>query len=184
MESDDSVLAWAAIDFLCALLLVLYVLIAPSQKPPAIQTYGSWAITLTWPSDRHDDLDLWTQLPTGELVWFGHLTAGDAHLEHDDLATGDSGYKHGPNFERVILRGVIPGEYVVVVHVYSRDDVGKPIPATVQLWSLLGQDRLVRTQRLMMHGQGDEQTAMRVTLRGDKAFGFSRLPKDLVGMSR
>lgn len=184
MRRSDGALAWAAIDLLSCLLLVVYTLIAPPPKPAsAIRTQGTWAVTLTWPHDRYDDLDLYVQMPDGRIVFFANKDAGGAQLEHDDLGTPDTGYGARPNYERVVIRGPVDGEIVVNVHVYSRSDAGTRIPCTVTLWDLQGRDRIVRRQRLEMGGMGDEQTAFRAELTPAGARGFSRLPKQLVGLT-
>lgn len=181
-RDDDGVLAWAAIDFLCALLLIVYTLIAPPPAKPHVQTYGSYVVILTWPRASTSDLDLYVRDPAGRIVFFNSLTAGVMHLEHDDIPLdAGSGYGRGVNAERVILRGTAPGEFTVTVHVYQGS---APVRAHVVLWDLQGNDRLVTSRDLRMGVAGDEQAAFRFVLAADGSVrSVNHLPAQLVGLA-
>lgn len=175
---------WWAVDVLFGLLLAMTGLIRLAtfdQHPPAVTTYGQYAVTVTWPAVRDDDVDTYLRDPQGEIVWYGSLQVGALQLEHDDLAVGDSGYGKGqPNYERVVIRQSTAGEYVVNVHLYARRDSG-PVPLLVQLWDLRGHDRVLLSRTLNLNDQGDEQTVFRFSLnRGGDLAGTNRLPVSLL----
>ena len=173
-------LALAAIDLLLALFAISY------RQPPkplaAIKTFGTYAVVLTWPSKCDADIDLYLREPGGIVVYYNYANGSIAHLEHDDIpATVGSAYRGQENFERIVLRGVRVGEYVVNAHVYN--DYGcRPIPVAVSLWRLSGQDEKITGQRLLVRESGDEQTAFRFSLRANgDTFGINHLQRDLVG---
>ena len=99
MKSEDSALAWVAIDFLCCILLVVYTLIAPPPKPAAIETLGLYAVTIEWPAGMHSDIDLYVGAPDGEVAYYANSDARAVTLEHDDLGAPDK-----RNFERSVIR--------------------------------------------------------------------------------
>jgi hypothetical protein len=177
-------IAWAALDTLSCLLLVVYVLIAPPspQAPTRIDTYGEYAVTLSWPDQSPDDLDLFVQAPDGTVVYFANRSAAGMHLEHDDLGTAnDPGVRQ--NAERVVIRAALPGEYVANVLYYQRYAYREqPVPVQVTLWRLRGQDRRLVERRLVLARMRDERTAFRFRLdaKGELA-ATSTLPKRLAG---
>lgn len=176
-------LALAAIDLLGSLFLVALVMMAPPPNPAsAIRTQGEYAVVLTWPKKCDADLDLYVRQPDGEVVYFNHMNGSTVHLEHDDIPANGLGYQGQGNYERAVLRGLDPGEYVVNVHSYSTYSCEPPVAATVELWRLRGMDERVNTQELAMGQAGDEQTAFRFSLRKDgTTYGVNRLPRKLVG---
>lgn len=184
----------AFVDFLSNVLLLFmvffvlsFVLIRPEQSDPAIDTLGEYAVVVTWPG-RDDDVDTYLQDPAGEVAYFANASAGLMHLEHDDLGrkgdrvrVGGRAVEVGSNAERVVLRGVVPGEYVVNVHLYRKASPG-PVRVQLRLFRLRGPDRAVLTARTALASEGAEQTAFRFTLdaRG-RVTGTNRLRKQLVG---
>ena len=170
--SSDSPLAWVAIDFLCCLLLVVYTLIAPPPKPTSIDTLGQFAVEVAWPARRNDDVDTYIQDPAGNLAWYADSDVGLMHLEHDDLGKSSDVLTYGgrtsvvrANAERVVIRGIVPGEVVVNVHAYRKIDQGG-CPVTIKLYRLRGADRVLLRRTLTLSNQGQEETAFRFTLDG------------------
>jgi hypothetical protein len=165
VRRTDASLAWAALDLVSCLLLVVYTLIAPPRARTAnVVTMGAYAIILEWPRASRTDLDLYVQDPAGNVAWYGQPDAGALQLEHDDLGAGTgTSYNSGPNFERTVVRTTSPGTYAAVVHLYCEPDPG-PTTAVVELWKLGTAQRPVDVRRLTMEHQGDEQTAFRWTV--------------------
>src|SRR5262245_11204283 len=139
MSGESSPLAWVAIDFLCCLLLVVYTLIAPPRQPTSVETLGEYAIEVTWPAGRDDDVDTYVEDPAGNVVSFSNRDVALMHLDHDDLGRSSDRQRFRStvavvkrNEERVVLRGVIPGEMTVNVHAYRKAATG-PCPVDVRL---------------------------------------------------
>jgi hypothetical protein len=167
----DSPIAWVAIDFLCCLLLVVYTLIGPPPRPSSVDTLGQYAVEVTWPPGRDDDVDTYVEDPAGNIAWFNDSDVGLMHLEHDDLGTSSDLLAHGSstatvrdNRERVVMRGVLPGEVTVNVHAYRSE--GRPCPVTVKLYRLRGADSVLLTRLLTLDHEGQEVTAFRFTVDG------------------
>jgi hypothetical protein len=182
----DSPLAWVAIDFLCCLLLVVYTMIGTPQKAASIDTFGQYAVAVGWPADENDDVDTYVQDPAGNIVWFGDSDVGLMHLEHDDLGRTSDVLQHGQdvavvkdNEERVVLRGVLPGEVTVNVRAYRKVTDGT-IPVSVVLYRLRGDDRPLLRRTVQLSFQGQETTAFRFTLdRAGRLVDHNELAKSL-----
>lgn len=108
----------------------------------------------------------------GSICFFGNTNVANMHLEHDDLGTQLSGtvtlldgrkIVTSYNGERTILTSVTPGEYTVNIHLYRKKSLSS-VPVTVQLWSLRGNDAVLLTRKVILRGEGDEQTVWRFTL--------------------
>lgn len=186
--------SWTPVfDYLLALLgifLILAIVEKPHATPMRIDTLGVLAVTASWPAGSNDDVDLWVQDSQGNVAWFAQQDAGLMHLESDDLGTGISGTYTttdgrkiitSANTERTVIKGAIPGEYTVNVHMYAKNDHG-PTVVTIELWQLRGNDRVLRTVRVTLHRGGEEVTAFRFTLdAAGNASHFNTLQKRFVG---
>jgi hypothetical protein len=189
--STDSPLAWVAIDFLCCLLLVVYTMIAPPPSPASIDTFGQYAVEVTWPPERNDDVDTYVEDPAGNIVSFSDDDVGLMHLEHDDLGKSSDVLGFGgkveavrDNRERVVIRGVIPGEVTVNVHAYRLLSRGG-CPVVVKLYRLRGADQTLLERSLTLRSQGEEATAFRFTLNGNgELVDHNELSKRFVGKLR
>ncbi|MEM3097526.1 MAG: hypothetical protein QXU32_02255 [Nitrososphaerales archaeon] len=185
----------AAFDLLVCLLMI-FTILAITQKPNdkktvKIETMGMIAIQIHWPDGSYDDVDLYVRDPAGRIVYFLTKDVGLMHLENDDLGQGVTGYdpsgvKVTKRGERVIIRGAIPGEYVVNVHMYNKSNRSPELtPVTAQLWRLRGSDKMVLKRQTYLRGDGDEKTVFRFTL--DKEGNISNinyLPAQLVDSGR
>jgi hypothetical protein len=183
----------AFVDFLANLLLVFtvlfilsFVLIQPRAAPPALRTAGLYAVQIAWRGDVDDDVDMYVRDPQQNVVYFGNPNAGLLHLEHDDLgypsaasATGRF-VKPRTNEERVVLRGVEPGEFIVNVHLY-REGGTQPVRVRASLWKLIGSDKPVATAVTVLRYAGEEKTAFRFTVTpGSAITNVNRLPMSVM----
>jgi hypothetical protein len=175
--------AFAAIDFLSCL-LVVFVAVAVTSRPPQVKTYGSYAVTVTWPAGPND-VDLYVRDPAGAVCYFQNMQADDMQLEHDDLGTAATSYgSRAPNEERTVIRGTSPGQYVVSTHLYARGQGDAPIPVDVQLWDLQGDDRVLKDRTVYLTHAGDQRMPFRFTLDvNGNVTGYSEVPVNLVGPS-
>lgn len=187
MRGDGGISKIFIVDVLAALLLVLLA-VAMLESPrartaPAIETFGAYAVVINWPASRDDDVDLYVRDPAGEVVFFSRETAGIMHLERDDLGlTHDSasGVTVRFNGERVVLRGVVSGEYTVNVHAYLKRSAG-PTPVDVRVVRLLGADEVLLRRQVELLENKQELTVMRFTLdHAGELIGTSDLRADLV----
>jgi len=103
--------AFAAIDFLSCL-LVVFVAVALTSRPPQVKTYGAYAVVVTWPKG-HNDVDLFVRDPEGAVSYFAKAQADQMQLEHDDRGTAATGYTHSNRKEeRTVLRSASSGGWV------------------------------------------------------------------------
>ena len=177
------------VDFLAALVLLMFALVKlavfvePSAKA-SIETAGVYAIQVSWPGASEDDIDMWVRSPAGGIVNYNSPTADLVHLEHDDLGKLDDeeqGVKVRENRERVVLRGILPGEYVINLHAYRKTDA-TATTVLVELYALRGPDRVLSRRRLTLTREGEEETAFRFTPTADGgARAISHLPRHLLG---
>jgi hypothetical protein len=162
------------------------------EEDKKIKSFAEFMISATWPRDSDDDVDTYVEDPLGNIVSFQRKEEGLMHLDRDDLGKrsdtvrGADGtlYTVKENQEIVTIRGIIPGEYVVNMHMYLDREKDVPTPVSVKLEKLNPQVTLVTTNRLLLGNTADEKTAFRfvVDARGNVT-GTSNLPKGLARAS-
>jgi hypothetical protein len=153
-----------------------------------IRTEGIYAIAADWSDASADDIDLYVRDPAGNTAFFNSRDVGLMHLEHDDQGTlSDQAQTVSgkvvvtKNEERVVLRGIIAGEYVVNVHMYNKRDP-KPTKVRIRLVRLKGLDSEVIVKERTLPSRGVEQTAFRFTLGADEAVsGINELQRSILG---
>ena len=121
------------------LFIVSFLLINPIAKRADIEVKAEFLITVFWPDNLEDDVDIYVEDPAGNLVWFKPREPGLMHLDRDDLGkrndevvTAAGTILFPENREIVTLRGIVPDEYVVNVHCYFKVG-GDPVPVTIQI---------------------------------------------------
>ena len=180
MRRNDGPLAWASIDFLSCLLLVVLALVAPPPEPqsPSVEQEGVYLLVATWPKGLNYDVDVYVQDPSGQILFFANDDTGAMHLSRDDLGSFND---TAGNEERVTFRSVVPGEYVIALHAYRGRG---PVPVKVTLHKLRGHDGKVLSRTLRLRGQGDELTFTRFTLdKAGRVVSLSSLPKQLADVA-
>ena len=120
--------------------VLAFLLINPVAKSGAIDPKAEFLITLTWPDGRREDVDLYVEDPAANLVWFRRREAGLMHLDRDDLGRSndvievDGQRVFNPlNQEVVSVGGILPGEYVVNLHLYRA--AGAPSVPAIRMQS-------------------------------------------------
>lgn len=111
-----------------ALFVLAFIIINPPTKRNDIPAKAEYIFVIEWDSEASDDIDLWVRDPNGETVSFSRREAGTMHLEKDDLGTSNDTFTspNGDvtviriNREVITMRGIIPGTYTVMAHVYNR----------------------------------------------------------------
>lgn len=198
MKRKKTSYVWSYVDLMfnsLFLFIVLFVLTVTQLKKQttevkknALETDGLYAIVATWPEDAPDDVDLYVQDPSGKYVFYGMQMVELMHLEYDDRGdlgdqamTSSGEAKFDGNRERVVIRGGMPGEYVVNVHMYAKN-AAAPTTVKVSLYRLRGDDTEVLVKERVLKARGDEATAFRFTLAADgEMTGSNELPTTFVG---
>jgi hypothetical protein len=160
-------------DFLSCL-LVVFAAVAVTARPPQVKTYGAYAVTLSWPAGNND-VDLYVRDPAGAICYFRDTQVDQMQLEHDDLGKMATSYGRGrKHVERTALRRTMPGQYVVNTLLFSRATGTAPIAVSAELWSLQGDDRMLKARTVYLAHAGDERTPFRFTVDSSGATtGFS-----------
>lgn len=184
---SSGALAFAALDLCACLILVIYTLIAPPTKVKvvSIPTQGLYAIVQNCPTSSQNDVDLYVQDPAGKIAYFNNTTAGLMHLEQDIIPgynTVENGtkLKQGDD-ERTILRGTIPGTYVVNLHMYDGSLSPLPETCTVTLYSMRNGINVLTQQKVTLQRTGSAETAFEfvVNAKGEVT-AIQHFPRDIV----
>ena len=168
------------------LFIVSFLLINPIAKRADIEVKAEFLITVTWPDNLEDDVDTYVEDPAGNLVWFRSREPGLMHLDRDDLGkrndevvTAAGTILFPENREIVTLRGIVPGEYVVNIHMYFK--VGQePVPVTNQI-DKINPYSVVLRKTIELKSKGDEVTVARFSVKSNgDVIDVNKLPKKLV----
>lgn len=158
--------------FCCLLMLVaiLFLLKSEEEKTKMRPPNTLYEVILTWPGESEDDLDLYVQAASGHVVSFNNREGGQGSLislNHDALGKSRNNSLHqdqegkiiGFNEEVVAFRGVVEGENIVNVHVYSKKDE-EPVEATILLIKIKPFKQIVMRTKVFTQ-TGEEKTAFR-----------------------
>ena len=168
------------------LFIVSFLLINPIAKRADIEVKAEFLITVFWPDNLEDDVDIYVEDPAGNLVWFKSREPGLMHLDRDDLGkrndevvTAAGTILFPENREIVTLRGIVPGEYVVNVHCYFKVAVD-PVPVTIQI-DKINPYSIVLRETVDLANKGEEITVTRFSVNSKgEVTNINKLPKKLV----
>jgi hypothetical protein len=184
------------IAFVFCFLIALLAMNPKATKAGDIPAKAEYIITLSWPDLDPNDIDLWVQGPSGEVVFYRARESGLMHLDRDDRGnSNDTIMVNGRpivnplNQEVVTLRGLAPGEYVVNAHYFESKEVdstdpkaGQPVEVNLSVVKINPRAEVVFYGKQLLKGRGDEATLARFTIRGDGTVtGINTLAKHLVG---
>lgn len=121
------------------LFIIAFLLINPPTKKDEVPMKAEWLVIVQWPEDLTDDVDTWVQAPNGDLVGFKNKETGLLHLDRDDLGMSSDTFNvageiivNKINREVITIRGIVPGDYHVSLHMYGKKTDG-PVPVTVSV---------------------------------------------------
>ena len=183
------------------LFIIAFLLISPITKDKQIEQKAEYIITVTWPLEHWDDVDTWLQDPNGKILSFRNKEIGLMHLDRDDLGrANDTVYVVGVgnitypyNREIATIRGYMPGEYVLNVHMYRKtispnpgtiaedstttispgassergNGVSKPVTVTILVEKINPTVITIYTAQIVLERQWQEETVIRFTLDRD-----------------
>lgn len=192
-EPDFEIFSALLFNSLKAITFMFFISFAMINEPAdegKIDPKAEMIITVTWPDNDPDDVDVYVMDPAGNIVWYNQREAGLMHLERDDrgmfkdvILINDQEVTNPLNQETVAFRGLQDGEYVVnIVHYIANGTA--PLPVEVKVEKLNPTVQVVFYQTLELHGTGDEVTAVRFTLAGQEVEGVTNLPISLVELTQ
>ncbi len=167
--------------------IIAFMLISDPEEEGKVEAKAEMLITVRWPDQHPDDVDMLIEGPQGEIVWYHNRDSGLMHLDRDDRGlladslTMDGKTVMNPiNQETITVRAIQSGEYVVNL-LHYRSHYGEPLPVSVKVEKLNPEVSLVHYGKLDLGGTGDEQTAVRFRLDADgNVLGSNRLQKRLL----
>jgi len=152
------------------LFFITILFINPITKLGNVNLKAEFIITLDWKDSLPDDIDLWVQDPNGEVVSYLKKDAGWLHLDRDDqgeindkVIINNQEIIYPINREVVTLRGIIPGEYIVNVYMYSNPS-SRPVDINLTIEKVNPSLKLVYFNNSTLIKKDTEMTLARFNL--------------------
>jgi hypothetical protein len=182
-----SVMLFKALQVVAFFFFIALLSISPEAKEGKVDSKAEFIITMDWPDNHPDDLDLFVQDPIGNIAWYRHREAGFLNLDRDDRGGANdfimvNGRKiPSPIREEIVtVRGFVAGEYTVNVS-HFQATTGQPVAATVKVQKLNPTAQVIFDDKVMVDHTGDEKTAVRFKLDAEgKVLDVSTRPKSLL----
>ena len=182
-----SVMLFKALQVVAFLFFLALLAVTPDNKDGKIDSKAEFIVTMDWPDNHPDDLDLYVQDPVGNIAWYRHREAGFLTLDRDDRGGANdfivvNGKKiPSPIQEEIVtVRGIVPGEYTVNVSHFAAT-TGQPVDANVKVQKLNPKAQVIFDDHVTVDHTGDEKTAVRFTLDAEgKVIDVSRRQKSLM----
>tara|TARA_Y100000593_G_scaffold74398_1_gene136895 strand:+ start:3898 stop:4431 length:534 start_codon:yes stop_codon:yes gene_type:complete len=171
------------------LVAILFLLKTEEEKTKSRPPNVIYQVILTWDGESKDDLDLYVQSASGHVVCFNNREGGDGSLvslDHDALGIRNNflpkdqqGVISKFHEEIVSFRGIVSGENIVTVHVYSKRDE-QPIKASIKLIKIKPFKEIVVKEKFF-EATGQEKTAFRFKTDAEgNILDINELPAKLV----
>jgi hypothetical protein len=181
------VMLFKALQVIAFLFFIALLSVSPDSKDGKIDSKAEFIITLDWPDNHPDDLDLFVQDPVGNIVWYRRREAGFLTLDRDDRGGANdfiivNGKKiPSPIREEIVtVRGIVAGEYTVNVS-HFQASTGQPVAASVKVQKLNPTAQVIFNDKLMLDHSGEEKTAVRFRLDNEgKVIDVQQRPKSLL----
>jgi hypothetical protein len=181
------VMLFKALQVVAFLFFLALLAVSPDNKDGKIDSKAEFIVTLDWPDNHPDDLDLFVQDPAGNIAWYRHREAGFLTLDRDDRGgTNDFIMVNGRKIsspireEIVTVRGIVAGEYTVNVS-HFQATTSEPVAATVKVQKLNPTAQVIFDDKLTLTHTGDEKTAVRFRLDAEgRVVNVDQRPKSLL----
>ena len=164
------VMLFKALQVISLMFFIVLLAVSPESKDGKIDSKAEFIITMDWPDNHPDDLDLFVQDPVGNIVWYRHREAGFLTLDRDDRGGSNdfivvNGRKiASPIREEIVtVRGIVAGEYTVNVS-HFQATTAQPVEATVKVQKLNPTAQVIFDDKVTLDHTGEEKTALRFSL--------------------
>ena len=182
-----SVMLFKALQVVAFLFFLALLAISPEAKDGKIDSKAEFIITMDWPDNHPDDLDLFVQDPAGNIAWYRHREAGFMVLDRDDrggandfIVVNSKKIASPIREEIVTIRGLRRRRIHRQRQPFPGDD-RPPVPAKVKVQKLNPTAQVIFDDTVFVDHTGDEKTAVRFTLDGEgKVIDVNRRPKSLM----
>ena len=186
-----SVMLFKALQVVAFLFFLALLVMNPEAKQGKIDTKAEFIVTMNWPDNHPDDIDLYVEDPLGNIVWYHTREAGFMVLDRDDRGgINNSIMVHGKRImspireESVSIRGIVAGEYTVNVQYYLATQ-NAPVPVSVKVEKINPMVEVIHYDTIMLDHAGQEKTAVRFRMAEDGSVtDINHTEKSLVQLTR
>ena len=186
-----SVMLFKALQVVAFLFFLALLVMNPEAKQGKIDTKAEFIVTMTWPDNHPDDIDLYVGDPLGNIVWYHTREAGFMVLDRDDRGgVNNSIMVNGMRImspireETVSIRGIVAGEYTVNVQYYLAIQ-HNPVPVSVKVEKINPAVEVIHYDTITLDHAGQEKTAVRFRVAQDGSVtDINHLEKSLVQLTR
>lgn len=186
-----SVMLFKALQVVAFLFFIALLAMNPEAKSGKIDTKAEFIITAAWPDSHPDDIDLYTEDPVGNIVWYHVRENGFMVLDRDDrgglnntITVNGKKVSSPIRQETVSIRGIVAGEYTVNVNHYLAT-TGQPVPVSVKVEKVNPTVEVVHYDTLMLDHTGHEKTAVRFRIADNGGIqDVNRREKSLIQLTR
>lgn len=133
--------------------------LAKAQTEQSLQLRpGDIAVEAVWPKEMDVDVDLWVKAPSDQMA-VGYSRRADIQSSYVRDDVGHRGDPSDLNFETSFIRGLVPGRYIVNLHLYSARGVPS-IPVKVVAYFAAGSGGTpIAKREVILTENGEERTA-------------------------
>src|SRR6516165_10616339 len=156
-----SVMLFKALQIVAFFFFIALLAVSPESKDGKIDSKAEFIITMDWPDNHPDDLDLFVQDPAGNIAWYRHREAGFLTLDRDDrggindFITVNGRKIASPIREEIVtVRGILAGEYTVNVS-HFQATTRQPVPVNVKVQKLNPTAQVVFDDKIVVDHAGD-----------------------------
>jgi hypothetical protein len=186
-----SVMLFKALQVVAFLFFIALLVINPEAKQGKIDTKAEFIISLTWPDNHPDDIDLYAEDPVGNIVWYHVREAGFMVLDRDDrggvnntITVNGKKLSSPIRQETISIRGILAGEYTVNVNHYLAT-AKAPVQASVKVEKVNPAVELISYDNITLDHAGQEKTAVRFKIADDgKVLDVNHREKSLIQLTR
>jgi hypothetical protein len=186
-----SVMLFKALQVVAFLFFLALLVMNPEAKQGKIDTKAEFIVTMNWPDNHPDDIDLYVEDPLGNIVWYHTREAGFMVLDRDDRGgINNSIMVNGKRImspireESVSIRGIVAGEYTVNVQYYLATQ-NAPVPVSVKVEKINPMVEVIHYDTIMLDHAGQERTAVRFRMAEDGSVtDINHTEKSLVQLTR
>lgn len=163
------------------LFFIALILINPVAKKADVPKKADYLIIIEWANKARADVDLWVRDPRGNISSFKSKDIGFMHLERDDLGLRNDTIVHADGTRKVVyineetttLRGIVAGEYEVMIHIYGKPPSEPGGPVKVKIIQI-NPYRIQYTGEVVYSERGQMLSMVRFKLDADGKFlGFT-----------
>ena len=186
-----SVMLFKALQVVAFLFFLALLAMNPEAKTGKIDTKAEFIVTMNWPDNHPDDIDLYVEDPLGNIVWYHVREAGFMVLDRDDRGgINNSIMVNGKRIsspireETVSVRGIVAGEYTVNCHYYLKSQPN-PVPVAVKVEKINPVLEVIHYDTMIFTHATEEKTAVRFRVAQDGSVtDVNHTPKSLIQLTR